>query len=96
MTGDFTTLFKAFLKWKSPSNSRYSVWWSQHLTAQEKFFEILDAFDGPFHIIEQSISGDVKATYKKIKPFIKWMYVNIENQINLDQDYEDYEWSTYG
>ena len=62
-------------------------------TAQEKFFEFLDAFDGPFHIIEQSIIGDVKATYKKIKPFIKWMYVNIENQSGPD---EDYEWSTYG
>ena len=81
MTGDFTTLFKAFIKFKSPP--------PQHLTAQEMFFEILDTFDGPFHIIEQSIIGDVKATYKKIKPFIKWMY------INKDNDWP-YEWSTYG
>ena len=65
----------------------------QHYTDQEIVFDILDAFDGPFHIIEQSIIGDVKETYKKIKPFMKWMYVNIENQSGPD---EDYEWSTYG
>ena len=101
MTGDFTALFKAFIKLKSPP--------PQHLTAQEMFFEILDTFDGPFHIIEQSISGDVKATYKKIKPFMKWIYVNMENQYQSRpdsdsdydyygdyEDYEGYEWSTYG
>ena len=59
---------------------------------KEELFELLDAFDGPFHIIEQSIIGDVKATYKKIKPFMKWMHVNIRNTWIL----EDYEWSTYG
>ena len=85
MTGDFTSLFKAFTKLMSPP--------PQHLTEQEIFFEFLDLFDGPFHMIEQSIIGDVKATYKKIKPFMKWMYVNIENQSGPD---EDYEWSTYG
>ena len=85
MTGDFTSLFKAFIKFSSPP--------PRHLTDQEIFFEFLDLFDGPFHIIEQSIIGDVKATYKKIKPFMKWMFVNIENQSGPD---EDYEWSTYG
>ena len=85
MTGDFTSLFKTFTKLMSPP--------PQHYTDQEIFFEFLDLFDGPFHIIEQSIIGDVKATYKKIKPFMKWMYVNMENQSGPD---EDYEWSTYG
>ena len=61
---------------------------------KEELFELLDAFDGPFHIIEQSIIGDVKATYKKINPFIKWMFVNIENQLRPNQT-EDYQWSTY-
>ena len=84
-----TSLFKAFRKFFP----RYSP--PRHFTEREKFFELLDAFDGPFHIIEQSIIGDVKATYKKINPFIKWMYVNIENQNQIEPD-EDYQWSTYG
>ena len=83
MTGNFTSLFKAFTKFTA-----------QDPTPQEEFFEFLDAFDiRPFHMVEQTIIGDVKATYKKIKPFMKWMYVNMENQSGPD---EDYEWSTYG
>ena len=85
MTGDFTSLFKAFTKLASPP--------PQNATDQENVFVFLDLFDGPFHIIEQSIIGDVKATYKKIKPFIKWMYINTENQSGPD---EDYKWTTYG
>ena len=82
MTGDFTSLFKVFTKLASPP--------PQNATDQENVFVFLDLFDGPFHIIEQSIISDVKATYKKIKPFIKWMYINIENQSGQDK------WSTYG
>ena len=75
-----TSLFKAFRKFSNPGRR----------PGLEPLFELLDALDGPFHIIEQSIIGDVKATYKKIKPFIKWMYINTENQSGQD------EWSTYG
>jgi hypothetical protein len=85
-TGDFTSLIRALRKF-SP---QYSP--PRHFTAQEKFFELLDAFDGPFHIIGDSIIGDVKATYKKINPFIKWMYEN-QKQTKLGKDYL---WSTYG
>ena len=88
--GNFTSLFKAFTKFTAQDLP------PQQTTAQEEFFEFLDAFDiRPFHMVEQSIIGDVKATYKKIKPFIKWMDVNIENQNQTKPD-EDYQWSTYG
>ena len=56
-------------------------------------FELLDAFDGTIDIVEQSIIGDVKGAYKKIKSLVKWIYVNIENQFRRE---EDPEWSTYG
>ena len=59
MTGDFTTSFKAFKKLNSTSYYRLS-------RTREGIFEILDLFDGPFEIIEQSIIGNVRATYKKI------------------------------
>ena len=86
MTGDFTTSFKAFTKLNSPSYYHLS-------RTREGIFEILDLFDGPFEIIEQSIIGNVRATYKKINPFMKWIYVNIENQSGPG---EDYQWTTYG
>ena len=88
MTGDFTSSFKAFEKlnprkiFRSPDSY------------QKDLFEILDVFDGTVDIIEQSIIGDVKGAYKKVKSFAKWMFVNIENQFGPSG--EDREWSTYG
>ena len=87
LTGDFTNTYKAFEKLFSRNIFR------NYRNYRSDLFELLDAFDGTIDIVEQSIIGDVKATYKKIKPFMKWMYVNIENQSGPD---EDYEWSTYG
>ena len=84
--GNFTSLFKAFTKFTA-----------QDQPPQEEFFEFLDAFDiRPFHMVEQSIIGDVKATYKKIKPFIKWMDVNIQYYQYYQNRTMDYQWSTYG
>ena len=89
MTGNFTSLFKAFTKFTAQDLP------PQQTTAQEEFFEFLDAFDiRPFHMVEQSIIGDVKGAYKKVKSFAKWMFVNIENQFGRRA--EDREWTTYG
>ena len=91
MTGNFTSLFKAFTKFTAQDPT------TQQTTEQEEFFEFLDAFDiRPFHMVEQSIIGDVKATYKKIKPFIKWMDVNIQYYQYYQNRTMDYQWSPYG
>ena len=62
--------------------------------------EILDVFDdctGPFGTIEQSIVGNVKDTYKKVKHFINWMETNIENQYRYGPGQEhDIEFSSHG
>ena len=55
--------------------------------------EILDVFDGPFGIIEQSIVGNVKDTYKKVKHLINWVETNMENRGPRDGDNE---WSSHG
>ena len=89
MTGDFTNLFKALEKIMSTPFYRL-------MRNQEDMFEMLDMFDETFDIMEQSIIGDVKSAYKKIKPFVKWMYVNMENQFGPGNRDNDYEWSTYG
>ena len=71
MTGDFTSAYKAFKK----LTGRYVY--------RMPLSEILDVFDdctGPFGTIEQSIVGNIKDTYKKVKHFINWMETNIENQ----------------
>ena len=89
--GNFTSLFKAFTKFTAQDPPPH------HYPAQEEFFEFLDAFDiRPFHMVEQTIIGDVKATYKKIKPFIKWMDVNIQYYQYYQNRTMDYQWSTYG
>ena len=82
MTGDFTNSFKAFQR------RNFSLYDPQDL------FEILDVFDGTVDIIEQSIIGDVKGAYKKVKPFVKWLFVNIEKKYSPDRN--EHEWSTYG
>ena len=46
--------------------------------------EVLDALDGSFGIIEQSISGDLGAMYKKVSPFAKWIYEVIRSGVGLD------------
>ena len=56
--------------------------------------EILDVFDGPFGIIEQSIVGNVKDTYKKVKHLINWVETNMEN--THPHSIVPYEWSSHG
>ena len=46
--------------------------------------EVLDALDGSFGIIEQSIVGDLGAMYKKVSPFAKWIYEVIRSGVGLD------------
>ena len=89
MTGDFTNLFKVFEKIMSTPFYRL-------VRNQEDIFEMLDMFDGTFDLMEQSIIGDVKSAYKKIKPFVKWIYINMENQFGPGNSDGDFEWSTYG
>merc|ERR1712212_332499 len=60
------------------------------------FDEILDIFDGTYGIIEQSIVGDLGATYKKLSPFAKWIYRNA----NPYDEFGNYkpnsvDWSSY-
>ena len=94
MTGDFTNSFKAFERLTSRRNYR--------LSNLQDLFEILDVFDGTVDIIKQSIIGDVKGAYKKVKSVVKWLFVNIYNEF-YDYGYDqfenavyDHEWSTYG
>ena len=49
------------------------------------FDEVLDLFDGTYGIIEQSIVGDLGATYKKLSPFAKWISRNA-NPYGYDED----------
>ena len=60
--------------------------------------QILDVFDGPFGIIEQSIVGNVKDTYKKVKHLINWVETNMDHRdYDYDYDYDrDREWSSHG
>ena len=57
--------------------------------------EILDVFDGPFGIVEQSIVGNVKDTYKKVKHLINWVETNIKHRRGHRYD-RDIEWSSHG
>ena len=98
MAGDFTNSFKAFEKLKSPNFFRGD---RDDLSLFD-LFEILDVFDGTLDMIEQSIIGDVKGAYKKVKSVVKWLFVNIYNEF-YDYGYDqfenavyDHEWSTYG
>ena len=94
LTGDFTNTYKAFKKLFSHNISRDIVYiFRNYQNYRNDFFEILDAFEETIDIVEQSIIGDVKGAYKKIKSLVKWIYVNIENQFRRE---EDPEWSTYG
>ena len=95
MAGDFTNSFKAFEKLKSPNFFRGD---RDDLSLFD-LFEILDVFDGTVDMIEQSIIGDVKGAYKKVKSVVKWLFVNIHNDYGYDQFENavyDHEWSTYG
>ena len=91
LTGDFTNTYKAFEKlFPLPIFRNYRNYRSD-------LFEVLDAFDGTIDIVEQSIIGDVKGAYKKVKSLAKWMFVNIENQFGFGSPRgEDREWTTYG
>jgi hypothetical protein len=88
LEGDYTNTYKAFEKLFSRDIFR---------NYRSDLFEILDAFDGTIDIVEQSIIGDVKGAYKKVKSLAKWMFVNIENQFGFGSPRgEDREWTTYG
>ena len=64
------------------------------------FDEVLDLFDGTYGIIEQSIVGDLGATYKKLSPFAKWISRNANPSARYDE-YGNYEgrntvdWSSF-
>ena len=87
LTGDFTSAYKAFKK----LTGRYVY--------RMALSEILDVFDdctGPFGTIEQSIVGNVKDTYKKVKHLINWVETNMDHR-DYDYDYDrDREWSSHG
>ena len=86
LEGDYTNTYKAFEKLFSSFRS--------YRNYRSDLFEVLDAFDGTIDIVEQSIIGNVKGAYKKVKSLAKWMFVNIENQFGRRG--EDREWTTYG
>ena len=88
LEGDYTNTYKAFEKLFSGNIFR------NYRNYRSDLFEILDDFDGTIDIVEQSIIGNVKGAYKKVKSFAKWMFVNIENQFGRRA--EDREWTTYG
>ena len=88
LAGDYTNTYKAFEKLETYFSSR------NYRNYRRDLFELLDAFDGTIDIVEQSIIGDVKGAYKKVKSLAKWMFVNIENQFGRRG--EDREWTTYG
>jgi len=72
LTGDFASAYNAF---ETLNNRPY---WRLSLD------EVLDALDGSFGIIEQSISGDLGAMYKKVSPFAKWIYEVTRSGVGLD------------
>jgi hypothetical protein len=65
LTGDFASAYNAFEKF---TNFQYT-----NDKPRLSFDEVLDALDGSFGIIEQSIIGDLGAMYKKVSPFVKWI-----------------------
>ena len=88
MTGDFTSAYKAFKKLTGRHFYRMPL------------SDILDVF-GTIGTIDQSIVGNVKDTYKKVKHFINWMETNMENQYRYGPDgfrYDNYgnEFSSHG
>jgi len=77
LTGDFGAAYNAFLILNDRPWYRLS------------FDTVLDAFDGSFGIVEQSIIGDLGAMYKKVSPFAKWIYTT------LSQSRREPVWTTY-
>ena len=76
LTGDFGAAYSAFL---IALNDR--PWY------RLSFDTVLDAFDGSFGIVEQSIIGDLGAMYKKASPFAKWIYTTLNQRRPV--------WTTY-
>jgi len=72
LTGDFASAYNAFEKFTSEDRP---IW-------RLSFDEILDALDGCFGIIEQSIIGDLGAMYKKVSPFAKWVFLVLDHYTN--------------
>ena len=56
-----------------------------------EFDQVMNALDGTFGIIDQSISGDLGAMYKKVSPFAKWIY----NTLNQRRRFSELDWNTY-
>merc|ERR550519_2650749 len=79
LTGDFASAYNAFEKFTREDRPYWRL----------SFDEVLDALDGSFGIIEQSIIGDLGAMYKKVSPFAKWIY-------RLQTDYRSADWSFRG
>ena len=57
-----------------------------------EFNDILDLFDGFLTNIDQSISGNVDATYKKVKSLAKWIFANLESCRGPPSDCQ---WTSY-
>ena len=74
LTGDFASAYNAFEKFTRKDRPYWRL----------SFDEVLDALDGSFGIIEQSIIGDLGAMYKKVSPFAKWIYKTLENRRTAD------------
>jgi len=53
------------------------------------FDGVMNALDGTFGIIEQSISGDLGAMYKKVSPFAKWIESTL-NRRRREPDFSSY------
>ena len=94
MKGDLASAYKLFEKLDGP--------WYRIIRSTSDFFDLLDAFDGIFGTIEQSITGDFGTTYKKIISMVKWVYFNVERQYEYEYngDYDfydgyDYQWTAY-
>ena len=96
MTGDVTSSYKAFERLSTlPIETLNPLFLVSNYDADE-VFEMFELFDGPMGIVEQSIKGDVRATYKKLKPLMKWIFINVEGMNRAWREDEEYEWSTYG
>jgi len=87
---DFSSAYKSAVKF---FGLRQPYW-------RISFDEVLDLFDGTYGIIEQSIVGDLGATYKKLSPFAKWISRNANPSPRYDEfgNYEGrntVDWSSF-
>jgi len=81
INGDFTVAWKAF-----------KTLFDYRSLRRMEFNDILDLFDGFLTNIDQSISGNVDATYKKVKSLAKWIFANLESCRGPPSDCQ---WTSY-